>query len=94
MPASIEYDGVAVMIRPLEMAGEADIADIFPALRRVGGRNFVLRENGGVWALWHARATIDTGVGVDIDPGPLAERLTRDHAFDRANINTTAIANA
>src|SRR5512140_1996516 len=53
-PCRIEHNGVAVMIRPLEMAGEADLANVLAALRRVCGGNFILREDGSIGTLRYA----------------------------------------
>jgi hypothetical protein len=83
-----------MMVGALEMTGQTDVADVFAALRRIGRGNFIFREDGSIWTFGHTRPTIDTGIRVDINPGPFIERLARYHAFHRANIDAAPVANA
>jgi hypothetical protein len=82
------------MVRAFEMASETNIANIFATFRRVSGRDFIFREDGSIGTFRNTRPTVNTGIRVNIDPGPLIERLAGKHTFHRANIDTTAIANA
>jgi hypothetical protein len=68
---------------------ETNITNILTALRRVGRELPPGRETG-----IQARAAIDTCIRIDIDPGPLVNRLTGNHALDGTNIDTTAVTNA
>lgn len=89
-----ENNRFAVMVGAFKATCQADPADVFAALCGVRGGDFIFGEDGGVWAFRDAGATIDAGVGVDINPRPFCNRLARDHTLDRAHLDTAAVTNA
>jgi hypothetical protein len=83
---------MAVMVGPFKVTGQPDEADVFPTFGCVGGRHFIFREDRRERAFRHTGAAINTGIGVNVDPGPLVHRLAGEHTFHRADIDTTAIS--
>jgi hypothetical protein len=57
-------------------------------------QQIVLRPNGINRALWDAGATVNAGIRIDIEPGPLCFWLAGYDALYRANFYACAIANA
>jgi hypothetical protein len=49
-------------------------------------------KNGFIRTFWDARAAIDAGIWIDIDPGPFLHRVAGYHAFYRTNIDASAIS--
>src|SRR5258708_25151563 len=72
----------------------ARLAELFAAFGLVIRGGFILGKNGLVWALGDAGTAVNAGVGVDIHPRPLVLRLARNDAFDGANFNAAAVAQA
>jgi hypothetical protein len=82
-----------MMICGFIVAREADLADVLTALGSVCRRDFIFGEDRCEWTFRHACTTVNAGIRIDVDPRPLVDRLAGDHAFDRTNIDTTAITN-
>ena len=94
LPGGIKHDRMTMMIGTFKMTRKPNIADIFAALCGVCGRDFVFGEDGGKWTFGNTCPAVNAGVGINIDPGPFCNRLSGNHALYRADINTTAVANA
>src|SRR5262249_51653184 len=94
LSAGIQHNWVTMMIRAFKVTGETDLADIFTAFRGISRRNFIFREDGGKRAFGDTGATVNTGIRVDIDPGPLFNWETRNHTFHGTNIDTATVAHA
>jgi hypothetical protein len=87
-------NGMTMVVGAIERAGQTNFADVLSAFGSICRRDLILREDGSVWALRNAGTTINAGIRVDVDPGPFIDRLTGDHTFHGANIDTPAITNA
>ncbi len=90
----VKHNLLAKMVGTLEVPREALLADEFTAFGRISRRHLILRENGCVWALRDARAAVNAGIRVNVNPRPFFFWKTGNHAFYRADFYAAAIANA
>jgi hypothetical protein len=70
------------------------LGEIFAAFGCVGGRNLIFREDGFPWAFRDTGATVNTGICIDVVPGPFIHWFARNNAFHRADCGTAAIPQA
>jgi hypothetical protein len=54
--------------------------------------DFIFNEDRFEWAFWNAGTTIDACIGVDIEPGPLFDRLARYDALNWAYLDAPRIS--
>jgi len=94
LPDGIKHGLSTFIIRTFEMTSETDIANVLAAFGGISRGNFVFREDGGIWTFRDARAAVNAGVGINIDPRPFVDGLTGNHAFDGADFNATTVTNA
>jgi hypothetical protein len=94
LPGGFKDNCFALMVSAFEMTGESNLANILAAFGSVRSRNFIFGVDGRKWAFWHTRATINTGVGINVHPGPFGYRLAGDNALHGAYFNATAVTNA
>jgi hypothetical protein len=94
LPGGFKDNWLAVMIGAFVVTCESNLADILAAFGCVRSRNFIFGVDCRKRALWHTRATINAGVGVNIHPRPFGDGLSGDNALNRTYFNTTAVTNA
>jgi hypothetical protein len=67
-------------------------AGMFAASSLISIWHFILRENGLIGAFRNAGTAIDAGVGINVVPGILVLRVSRNNALYWADLYTAAIA--
>lgn len=93
------FDGIkgnliSVMVDAFKVTGETHSADILTAFGLICGGHFIFREDRRIRALRDARAAVNAGIGIYINPRPFVQRKAGDHALNRANLDATSIADA
>jgi hypothetical protein len=80
------------MVGIFVVTGQPHAADVLSAFRNIRGGDFIFREDGGIRAFRYARAAVNAGVRVNIEPGPFFLRFAWNDALYRANFYTPAVA--
>jgi hypothetical protein len=70
------------------------IDTLLASLHSIGFGNFVLNKDSFIRALWNASATVDAGIGVNVEPWPLCFWLAANYTLYRTYIYTGAISQA
>ena len=84
---ALQHHGLAFVILAFVVPGEPAARNVLAALGRVIGGHFFLGEDGLVRALGNARAAVNAGVRVNVEPRPLAAGFARNDAFHRAHLH-------
>jgi hypothetical protein len=81
------------MVSTFEMTCKTDLADEFAAFGCVSRWDFIFGEDSRERTFRNTCAAVNAGIRVNVDPRPFGNRLAGNHAFNRANFNTTTVTN-
>jgi hypothetical protein len=73
------------------MPGQAFAADILTATGLISTGYLIFGKDGIIRALGNACAAIDTGIRIDIHPGPFFHRITGNNALHWTDLDASSI---